>query len=156
MEPEFSSHHSSLPWTLFFIIILMLSSHLRILSLTTYSFDNVVLSVILCAHIYSGFSRHNLCINRRYLYSFYITTCFGRCFWPSSGNIYTVTLNFLRYSPFHRPMFTFGEKSCVLHTVQNASYRLTTYKYNIYKNLIKCIKLFFDKYFVPISHPSLI
>jgi hypothetical protein len=24
--------------------------------------------------IYSGFSRHNLCINRRYLYSFYITT----------------------------------------------------------------------------------
>jgi hypothetical protein len=44
-------------------------------------------------NIYSGFSRHNLCINRRYLFSFY-STCFGCCLWPSSGNIYTVTLNF--------------------------------------------------------------
>jgi hypothetical protein len=62
-------------------------------------FVTLYFSVMLCIDIYSGFSRHNICINWRYLYSFYITTCFGRCFRPSSGSIYTVTLSFSAVPP---------------------------------------------------------
>jgi hypothetical protein len=106
----------------------------------------IYFSVILCVDIYSGLSRQNLCINRRYLYRFYITTRFRLYFWLSSANIYIFTLTFFCYSP--RPpklanVYIWG-RSCVLYTVSNSSYRRKIYKYKIYENLMnmKCIKTY--------------
>jgi hypothetical protein len=57
-----------------------------------------------------------LCINWRYLYSFYITTCFGHCFWPSSGSIYIVTLNFSAILPSIGQCLHLGEG--LMHCLQ--------------------------------------
>jgi hypothetical protein len=83
-------------------------------------------------YIFIQVSVGTICIHTRYLYSFYITTCFGHYFWPSSVNIYSHTQLFLLFhTPLHCPMFTSGGTSCVLYKVWSASYRLKTYKYNV-------------------------
>jgi hypothetical protein len=44
------------------------------------------------------------------------TSCFGHCFWPSSGNTYRVALNFLLF-PLHWLMLTIGEGYIALWSV---------------------------------------
>jgi hypothetical protein len=62
------------------------------------------------------FSVSTICINRKYLYNFYVTTCFGRYFWPSSVTLYIYT-TFSALLSFHRQMFTFGGRSCMFYIV---------------------------------------